>query len=168
MNMKEHILAALREQFESWEQLLSSLDEEEITAPHFDFDWSIKDVIAHLWAWQQISIARVEAGVLDREPEYPKWILTIGQDWEEDSDRVNALTFETNHEKSWSEMYQNWRSGFLRFLELGNMISERNLLDGDKYPWLRGHSLASILVASYDHHQEHQEKLLGWLHKQRN
>ena len=48
MNMKEHILAALREQFESWEKLLTSLSEEQITAPHFDLDWSIKDVIAHL------------------------------------------------------------------------------------------------------------------------
>jgi hypothetical protein len=28
--MKEHILAALREQFERWEQLLSSLDEKEL------------------------------------------------------------------------------------------------------------------------------------------
>ena len=165
MNMKEHILAALREQFDSWEELLASISEEQIIAPHFDFDWSIKDVIAHLWAWQQISIARMEGGVLDREPAFPQWILNLGEDWEEDADRVNALTVETNHEKSWSEIYHNWKNGFLRFLELGNAISERDLLDGDRYPWLKGYSLAFILVASYDHHQEHLEKLLDWLGK---
>jgi hypothetical protein len=159
MNMKEHILAALREQFESWEKLLAGLSEEQTTAPRFDLEWSIKDVMAHLWAWQQISIARLEAGVQSRAPKYPGWILAIGEDWEEDSDRVNALTFERNHQKSWSEVYQNWRGGFLRFLELGNKIPERNLLDGDRYPWLHGHSLAFILVASYDHHQEHYEKV---------
>jgi hypothetical protein len=159
MNMKEHILAALREQFQSWEELLSSLDEEEITAPHFDLDWSIKDVVAHLWAWQQVSIARMESGVQGLKPEYPPWILAIGEDWEEDSDRVNALTFENNQEKPWTEVHRNWRNGFLQFLELGNRISERNLLDGDWYPWLKGHSLASIFVASYDHHQERLEKL---------
>ena len=163
MNMKEHILAALREQFNRWEELLASLNEEQTTAPHFDFDWSIKDVIAHLWAWQQISIARMEGGTLDREPEYPQWIVSLGKDWEEDADRVNALTYETNREKSWSEMYQNWKNGFLRLLELGNQIPERDLLDGDRYPWLKGYSLAFILVASYDHHQEHLEKLLDWL-----
>lgn len=159
MNMKEHILAALREQFQSWEELLSSLDEEEITAPHFDLDGSIKDVVAHLWAWQQVSIARMESGVQGRKPEYLPWIFAIGEDWEEDSDRVNALFFENNQEKPWTEVHRNWRSGYLQFLELGNRISERNLLDGDWYPWLKGHSLASILVASYDHHQEHLEKL---------
>lgn len=168
MNMKEHILAALQENFESWEQFLSGLDEEEITTPHFDLGWSIKDVVAHLWAWQQISIARMEAGVRNREPEYPEWILSIGEDWEEDSDRVNALTFETNHKKPWSEISQNWRDGFLRFLEFGREISERDLLDGDRYPWLKGQSLAFILVASYDHHQEHLEKLMDWLRKQWN
>jgi len=163
MNMKEHILAALREQFESWEEFLASLNEEQITAPHFDHDWSIKDVIAHLWAWQQISIARLESGMRDREPEYPKWITALGQDWEEDANRLNALTFERKHEKPWSELYQNWKSGFLRFLEVGNAVSERDLLDGDRYPWLKGSSLAFILVASYDHHQEHLEKLVDWL-----
>lgn len=168
MNMKEHILAALREQFESWEGLLSGLNEQEIDTLHFDLDWSIKDVMAHLWAWQQVSIARMESGLLDREAEYPEWILSIGEDWEEDSDRVNALTFENNHEKPWSEIYQNWQSGFLRFLVLGSQVSERDLLDGDRYSWLRGHSLALILLASYDHHQEHLEKLLAWFQKQQN
>lgn len=158
MNMKEHILAALREQFESWNQLLTSLSEEQITAPRFDLDWSIKDVIAHLWAWQQISSARMEAGALNREPEYPEWIVSL-ENWEEEADRLNALTFEKNHAKPWSEVYQNWKSGFLQFLELGNQVAERDLLDGEKYGWLHGYSLAFILIASYDHHQEHYEKL---------
>jgi len=168
MDMKEHILTALREQFDLWEELLANISEEQITAPHFDFDWSIKDVMAHLWAWQQISVARMEAGAKDREPKYPQWILSLGADWEEDANRVNALTFETYHEKLWTEIYQNWKIGFQRFLELGNRISERDLLDGDRYPWLKGYSLAFILVASYDHHQEHYEKLLGWIREREN
>ena len=168
MNMKEHILAALREQFNNWEKLLVSISNEQIITPHFDYNWSIKDVIAHLWAWQQISIARMEAARQDREPEFPKWIVSLDEDWEDNADRVNALTFETNHEKSWSEVHQNWRKGFRRFLELGDKISEKDLLDGDRYPWLKGYSLAFILVASYDHHQEHLEKLLTWLQEHGN
>lgn len=162
MNMQEHILTALREQFEAWEGLFASLSEEQITAPRFDYDWSIKDVIAHLWAWQQISIARLEAGVQNRAPEYPTWIVSL-ENWEEDADQVNALTFERNHAMPWSEIYPNWKNGFLRFLEVGNAMSERDLLDGDRYSWLEGYSLAFILVASYDHHQEHLEKLKNWL-----
>src|SRR5918996_775899 len=105
MNMKEHILAALMEQFQQWDKLLASLSEEQIITPHFDLDWSIKDVMAHLWAWQQISIVRMEGDALDREPEYPAWIVESIENWEDDANRVNALTFETNHEKSWSDIY---------------------------------------------------------------
>jgi hypothetical protein len=71
MNMKEHILTASREQFERWEDLLASLSEAQWSSPGFDLQWSIKDVIAHLWAWQQISIARLESGLQAREPQYP-------------------------------------------------------------------------------------------------
>ena len=163
MNMKEHILAALREQFDSWEELLANLSEEQITAPHFDYDWSIKDVIAHLWGWQQISIARMEAGTFNRDPEFPQWVMELQGIWEENADQTNGRIYETNHEKPWSEIHQNWRDGFLRFLDLGKPFSEKDLLDGDRYPWLKGYSLAFILVASYDHHQEHLEKLLVWL-----
>jgi hypothetical protein len=166
MNMKEHILAALQEQFGHWEELLASLSEEQITAPQFDSHWSIKDVMAHLWAWQHVSVVRIEGGVLDREPDYPHWILSVGEDWEDNGDAVNALTFERNHHKPWSEIYQNWRNGFLRLMDVAEKISERDLLDGNRYPWLNGYNLASILVASYDHHQEHLEKLLNWLGEQ--
>lgn len=164
MNMKEHIITALKEQFQRWEELLASLGEEQLTAPRFDLGWSIKDVMAHLWAWQQISIARLEAGVQNRQPEYHEWIISI-ENWEDDADRVNAVTFERQHDHSWQEVYQNWKTGFLQLLESGNRISERDLLDGDKFSWLGGHSLAAILIASYDHHQEHFEKLLAWLKK---
>lgn len=167
MNMKHHILAALREQFETWDALLANLGEAEIITPHFDLDWSLKDVIAHLWAWQQISLARMEAGLRTTNPVYPAWILSLGETWEEDSDQVNALTYRTSHDKPWPEIYRNWKEGFLRFLEMGAQISERDLLDGDRYSWLKGYSLAFILVASYEHHQEHLEKLTNWLRDHR-
>jgi hypothetical protein len=167
MNMKEHILAALQEQFERWEALLASLDEGQIDRPQFDQGWSIKDVMAHLWAWQQVSIARMEAGARHREPYYPLWIVNNVDNWEENADQVNAVTYKTQHNKPWSEVYQNWEHGFLQFIELGNQVSERDLLDGDRYAWLNGYSLAAILIASYEHHEEHFEKLTNWLQAQK-
>jgi hypothetical protein len=166
MNMKEHILSALREQYNNWVELLATLSEEQLTTPRFDLDWSIKDVIAHLWAWQQISIARMQGGILDRAPQYPKWIVESVEDWEGNADLVNALTFAQQHAKPWSDVYQAWKDGFLLFLELGDQIAERDLLDGGRFPWLNGYSLAFIQIASYDHHQEHFDKLIASLRAQ--
>lgn len=159
MNMQDHILAAMREQFERWEQLLSGMDEPQITAPRFDQGWSIKDVVAHLWAWQQVSLARLQAAGQGGQPHFPAWAARSRSGWEESADQTNARIYAAYHRKPWPEVYQEWRAGYLRLLELGQSFAERDLLDGGKYPWLRGYSLAFVLVASYEHHQEHLEKL---------
>lgn len=166
MNMKEHILAALSEQFNRWEALLVSLSDEQIMAPRFDCDWSVKDVVAHLWGWQQISIARMEAAARNREPKLPQWVAELHGDWEANTDQTNAWIYTTNHEKPWLDVYKRWREGFLRLLDLGEPILEKDLLDGSRYTWLKGYSLAAILIASYDHHQEHLEKLLARLQQE--
>ena len=165
MDMKEHILMALKEQFARWEELLTNLTEEQTTTSRFDSNWSIKDVIAHLWGWQQISIARVEAAKLNQEPEFPKWIEELGKDWdeEENTNQTNAWIYKTYQIESWSEIYQNWREGFLKLLDSAESIPEKYLLDESRYSWLHGYSLAFILMGSYDHHREHLDELFATL-----
>lgn len=168
MNMKNHILIALKEEFNHWEELLASLNSDQISVLRVLGEWSTKDVINHLWVWQQISIARMEAATLNREPEFPKWVAELQADWEDNADQTNAQIHETYHKLPWSKAYQNWRKGFLQLLESGEKIPEKDLLDSSRYPWLDGSSLAGILLASYDHHQEHLEKLVDWLRKHEN
>jgi hypothetical protein len=163
MYMKQHILAALREEFNRWEELLASMSEAQITTPQLPSHWSIKDDIAHLRAWQQRSIARVEAAQHNREPEFPKWPAALDPEAEGATDQINAWIYEAAREQPWSTVHQQWRSGFLRFLEGADAISEKDLLDAGRYPWLPGHPLAFILLASYDHHQEHLDGVLAWL-----
>jgi hypothetical protein len=163
MNMQEHILAALREEFDRWEELLASMSDEQLAASLLPSSWSIKDVIAHLRAWQQRSIARVEAAQLNREPDFPEWPAELDPESEGHTDKINAWIYETHREQPWSSVHRNWREGFLRFLELGEAVSEKDLLDSGRYLWLGGYPLAFILLASYDHHQEHLEKLLAWI-----
>lgn len=57
MKHKEDLLASLRAVFGDWEDLLAYKTESEINAKGRVGGWSIKDVIAHLMAWQQISIS---------------------------------------------------------------------------------------------------------------
>jgi hypothetical protein len=165
MNMKDHILAALQEQFKHWEALLASLSETQRTTAQHPSELSTKDIIAHLMAWQQRSIARLEAANSNREPQFPQWTLAADPDSEGNTDIANARIYETYRDQPWEIVHQSWQAGFQKFLDLGNAISERDLLDSNRYPWLEGHPLAFVLIASYDHHQEHYEKLLAWLER---
>jgi hypothetical protein len=159
MNDKQRVLTMLREEFKSWEQLLASLSEEQITAPQLPDNWSIKDVIAHLRAWQQRSIARLEAALLNREPEYPTWPAQFDPEAEGQPHDLNDWLYARDRDQPCSSVHRNWREGFLRFLDLGQAIPEKDLLDAGRYTWLEGYALFAVLQASYEHHREHAEYL---------
>lgn len=170
MYMKTHILAALREEFNHWEKVLAGLSEAQLTATPQPGELSIKDEIAHLWAWQQRSIARMEAGLNGEAPKMPPWWPDItvtrpnaSSAHEENTNQINARIYETYRDHPWAAVYVQWRTGFLRFLEISEQIPEPALLDASRYGWLNGYSLADVLLGSYDHHQEHLEKLLARL-----
>jgi hypothetical protein len=163
MNMKDHILAALQEQYQAWETILAGLDESRLTTPLEPGGWSPKDIMAHLMAWQQRSIARLEAAHADREPQFPAWDPLVDPEDYGVTDQINTWIYSYYRDWTWLDVFQAWRDGFNHFLALGTGISEPDLLSADRYPWLEGYSMAFILEASYDHHQEHYEKLVEWL-----
>jgi hypothetical protein len=163
MNMKEHLLEALKEQLNRWEELLDHLSNNQINVLLAPSNWSAKDVLSHLRAWQQRSIARLEAALSDREPIFPKWLPELDPESEVSTDQVNAWIYETHRDESWVTVRQNWKDGFSRLLELGERISERDMMDESRYTWMEIRPLALILIGTYDHHQEHLDKLLAWL-----
>jgi hypothetical protein len=159
MNDKQQALTALREEFNRWEARLASLNEAQITAAQLPEHWSIKDVIAHLRAWQQRSIARLEAAQMGRGPAYPKWPEQFDPEAEGQPHDLNAWLYEQTRNQPWSRVYADWRAGFLRFLELAAALPENDLLKVGAYPWLEGYALIDVLQGSYEHHQEHAEYL---------
>ncbi len=163
MNMKDHILAGLQEQFTHWDEFLAGMEDESLTIPHQPSKWTIKDEVVHLWAWQQRSIARVEAALAAREPDFPKWLPGVQPDNELNIDLINDWIYQNYMALPWSEVHKNWMDGFTKFLELGDKLSERDLLDESRYKWMKGSPLALVLIASYDHHQEHYDKMVAWL-----
>jgi hypothetical protein len=97
MNDKTQIISMLREEFNRWEELLASLSEEQIKVPQLPSSLSIKDVIAHLRAWQQVSIARLEAAQLDKEPVFPNWLAGLDPESDEERDQFNDRIYEAYH-----------------------------------------------------------------------
>jgi hypothetical protein len=159
MNDKERALADLRAIYEQWKALVARLREPELTEP-LPGGLSVKDVLAHLRAWQQLSIARLEAAHFGREPVMPGWPVGPDPDEESQLDENNARIYATYRDQTWSEVYRAWRDGFLRLLALAEVLPEADLLDWAKYPWLHGHAPLDVLRGTYEHHREHLEDLV--------
>ena len=160
---REEILEKLREEFERWEELLASLSEEEITTSRLPNGWSIKDLMAHLMSWQQVTRARLEAARQGEHPVYPEWLAGASPESEDELHRFNARIYEIHREKSWSEVHREWRDGFIEVLRLGEEVPEDDLVEPGRYSWLDGHPLIAVLQGTYEHHHvDHLGSLLTW------
>ena len=72
MTTKAEVLDTVKQRFEAWETLLGSLTGPQLTTTIPKLGTSIKEIMAHLYAWQQVSIARLEGGLYHRNPVYPQ------------------------------------------------------------------------------------------------
>jgi hypothetical protein len=162
-NDKQQLIQQLRDAYNDWEEALAGLTDEQITRPLKPSDLPIKDVIAHLWAWQQISVARIEAALEGREYHRLGWPEELGADLDEDVDKTNAWIYETNKNRPWPSVYEDWRSQFLRYLDLSQQVPEEDMLGQGKYKWMGSWALADSMQGSYEHHTEHLEQLHEWL-----
>ncbi|OGO26266.1 MAG: hypothetical protein A2136_09400 [Chloroflexi bacterium RBG_16_54_11] len=163
INGKGQILAALTDVFNRWQKLLSNMSEEQFTAPLVPSQWSVKDVIAHLWSWQQVSVARMQAALQGKDPEYPGWWERFGPDPEEDVDRTNAWLYEASRDKAWRQVHADWKEQFERYVGLARLVPEEDLLELGKFPWMGNYALVASAMGSLGHHEEHLEILAKYL-----
>jgi uncharacterized damage-inducible protein DinB len=159
MNDNISALARLRDELTSWEELLAERDEAQIVAPIPSSGGSLKDVIAHLHAWQQVSLARMEAAANNTQPNMPDWL--DGQDPESEAyrEQFNARIHDIYRAQPWSQVHHAWRTGFRRFIALAEATPTESLMALDRFSWLRGYALVAVLEGSCEHHREHREQL---------
>ncbi len=161
---KQELLAALGEEFARWDRLLNRMSEKQILARDLPSGLSVKDTVAHLMAWQRLSIARLQAALDNSDPEYDLGPDGLDPDADENIERINAWIHETYLSTPWPDVYRDWRSGFQRFIELGAMLPEEALMQPARYPWLKDTPLSAVLAGSYEHHHgEHYKPLRKWM-----
>lgn len=164
MSEKAKVIDKLKAEFKQWENDLAKIPEAKIIAPKAVEHLSIKDVIAHLWGWLQLSIARMEAAVQNKDLEFTLWEKPYDP---ENVDTINAKIYENNRDRSWSSVYQNWQDDGQRLLDLAEALPEADMLDKQKYEWLEGYAPIDVLIGAYEHHHtDHYPDLETWLNQQ--
>ncbi len=155
MTLQIHLLSALQEQFDAWDQHLATADPAQLVTP----EWTLKDMLAHLAAWQELSNARLGAALQGREPTLPDWMVRANVDHAEDVTDINDVIYAGIKDQPWQQVYTRWQAGYRHLLESAARLDERTLLDGDRFAWMHGYSMADVLLGTYDHHLEHWEML---------
>ena len=159
LGKKEEMLGLLRIEFQHWEKMLNGLSESESAVRPAAERMSIKETVAHLMAWQQLSVARLEAAHSQNEPVMPVWVAGKDPDAEsqEETDQLNAAIDASYRDRTWAQVYQEWRGGFLKLAALAEALPEAELLRVSHYPWLPRYALSAVLEGWHEHHREHRD-----------
>jgi len=165
---KKQLIEMLTKVLEGWESELARLSEEQLTTPGYvEKDRSIKDILAHLTGWQQVSVARLSAALEGRDPEYPRWSPELDVVHETNNDAVNAWIYGAYSARSWAEVHDEWRDRFHYVLQLAEAIPEEDWFVFGKPAWLGEYKLSAVVEGSHEHHQEHLDDLRSWLREQK-
>ena len=161
---KSELLHWLQDEYQQWEALLAQIGPERMEQPGVNGDWSMKDLVAHLYyGWQPRLIARIQAAQRGEPEPPPPWPAHLQTD-----DEINAWIYEANRERSAREVLDESHQQFQQFLAVieglpdGVQIeSERRLVQlGDK-----------CFSASefFDHfHDDHEPDVRAWLARVEN
>ena len=164
LTTKAKLLERLRDERAQWETFLAELDEAQLTALTQPDQRSIKDIMAHLMAWQRLTVARLEAARWNQTPRPTDWPGHLDPD-AEDVDEINEWIYRTYHARPLAEILQTWRQVFQQVLDTGEALSEEELADSGRYPWMGHWPLSAVLVGTYEHHDEHLVQLRDWFAK---
>jgi len=164
---KDALLATLRAERAGWEALIGDVGPERLAEPGVAGNWSVKDVLAHLAAFQRAWGARL------------RWAATGVPPTTREMFDVDALP---EGAETWTEDQQNaaihvqyaslappavlamWRETDDGLTDGVAALPEDDLTTPGRFPWADERSLAEAMAGdTYRHAREHAAGVRAWL-----
>lgn len=144
---KAQLIDEARREYAALEKLLAPLSPQVMTAPGALGAWSVKDVLAHLYAWQQMFFGWYAAGLRGELPPVP----AQGYNWAQ-LPALNQAIFERYRETPLDEILALFGESHAATLALIERLPEAELTAAGLYAWLRQHSLLTYFNANTTSH----------------
>lgn len=153
---QSELLDSIRSERGLLEATLSEVDVEQMEQPGVEGDWSVKDVVAHIVAWEQRMVGWVAAALRGEVPEVPRT-------WD-DVHRVNEQIYRENRDRALCDVLADLPRSYQEALRAAEDVSEDDLVDPDRFGWRAGEPLWKMVAANTSwHYREHCQSLRAWL-----
>ena len=93
--------------------------------------WSVKDVLAHLVAWQQLNLGWYAAGLRGEKPAMPAPGYTLRE-----LPRLNAMLYRKHHRRSLQAVARDYRTYHTRILVLIEALPDSDLVTIGRFAWM--------------------------------
>ena len=162
---KAQILDRIQDERAKLEGILETIPLSKMTIPFAgaslagEGDWSVKDTLAHLSAWEQLMLGWVQTSLDGGTPDRP----TPGESWD-DMDLYNERLRQAQEDRPLDEVLAGFHASHQQVLEMLNGLREADLFEPQRYAWRRGDPLWHMVAANtWWHYKEHRETISAWL-----
>ena len=154
---KTTLMNTIQSEYAKLETLIAPLSEAQLSNEPADGEWSIKDIMAHVAAWEQICarwLEEFQRGITPRPTER----VEIGS---------NERIYREYHDLSLAQVREFFQEAHQQFLQQVNQLtqamSEEDLNASGRYAWTKdwpGYSLIAVIADnSYEHYQDHVQQI---------
>jgi hypothetical protein len=153
----------MREGREEWDALIAQIPERTFTAPVLASGWSVKDVIAHVAAYENWTAAQIRAATEDRVPSDMELygveeLPPDPEGW--DLDRQNAAIYARYKEMSLPEVMAFSGRASSDLLAATESVPEEDFSRTGAQAWTGDATLVEIIPRQcYAHYEQHIDEL---------
>jgi hypothetical protein len=147
---KSELLAEIRTERAALERALAGLSGEQITRSDADGAWSVKDILAHIVAWEGWMIGWTGQLLRGERPHNPAPVET-----DEELDRLNADNYRQNRDRPLDDVLADFRRSHADALHLAEGLVEEQLQEDHPNTWPHGPLWHGVAANTCWHYREH-------------
>jgi len=144
---KEQLLKDIRTERRRLEKNLFILSQDDMIQPNVTGNWSVKDILAHLIAWEKLFLEWYSAGKEGVDPD----TTPVGMS-KNKIDAINQQIYENNKERSLHQILSEFQTSFQRILSVIEAIPEDDLFVRGRFSWTSSLTLADYVAGNTCNH----------------
>lgn len=153
---KDELLADLRAARARLLDAIEGLSEDDMLRVGAVGFWSVKDVLAHLVAWEAEVVTTLAR--LDQHRQRAPQIVEI-----EDIDEWNAEQYRLNAPRPLDVILEDLHGVHKHLLQVVAELDDRVLDDNRRFPWMEGEPLSYLVLENAVwHEEEHADEIRQW------
>ena len=144
---KEQLLQDIRIQHRRLKKTLAALSVEDMLQPGVTGRWSVKDLLAHLTAWEQLFLEWYTSGTEGRKPA----ISPVGMS-RKVMDALNEQIYAQNQARLLEDVRAEFHTSYQQVLRVVEAIPEEDMFAPDRFPWTGKLTLADYIAGNTCNH----------------
>jgi hypothetical protein len=144
---KKELIDASQKEHDELDRYLQTLTPEQFLEPDIVGVWTVKDVIAHLYEWEQMVLSWWAAGQAGKTPHVP----AEGYKWSQ-LPALNEMIRQKHESKSTDQVLELYHHSYQQIMNTIESIPEETLFTSGLYPWMNKNTLASYFISSTSSH----------------